>query len=407
MKKILLFAFGAWLMAIGKVAADNTLSVANVTIPQGGQATVTITCDFSTTFVGGQWDLELSEDGKLTPNMSEGKPVASFGFTSTDHSISSSQLKDGEQQLLPKYRFVFTSLSQAALPTSGTLMTIVLNASETATVGTIYNAKLSNIELGTSGNSKVNPADIAFTVTIDEPLETVTLDETDATIHNGTSGPVNVTVNRTIKAGEWSTICLPFDMTTQQVTAAFGNDVKLADFTSWSFEGTPENVTKITIGFTDVNRILKNHPYLIKVPADIESFNVYNVQLFKANATNSVVIYDDDDNQYIGSMVGVRKTGTVTNNHIFLSNNKFYYSNGSTNIKAYRATFNFGNIVLNEVNASRIVMSFGDDATDIGDAARLTNSEDVNSKLFNLSGQRVDTPKKGIYVKGGKKVIMK
>ena len=94
---------------------------------------------------------------------------------------------------------------------------------------------------------------------------------------------------------------------------------------------------------------------------------------------------------------------------MFLSGNQLWYSKGSTDIKAFRGYFRFGNVVLAAYNTGsnvRVILNF-DDATGIGDAARLTNSEEVNSEVFNLSGQRVDTPKKGIYVKGGKKVIMK
>jgi hypothetical protein len=43
-------------------------------------------------------------------------------------------------------------------------------------------------------------------------------------------------VIRSIKAGDWSTICLPFAMSEAQCQAAFGDDVELANFSSWSSE---------------------------------------------------------------------------------------------------------------------------------------------------------------------------
>ena len=326
MKKTLLVGLCAWLLAIGKASAVDVLTVENVTIPKGGQATMEIGCNLSVTYVGGQWDVELPDDGKVTPIMSGGKPVATFGFTGTDHSISSSQLKDAQENLLQKYRFVFTSMSKADLPTSGVLMRIVLNASDDAEVGTEYDVKLSNIELGTANSDKSNIGDVAFKITIGEPLPSVTLNETSDTPPAASEGAVNVTVNRTINAGEWSTICLPFDMDEDQVKAAFGDDVELADFTSWSFEGTATNVEKITIGFTDVTEIEKNHPYIIKVSSGITSFTVKNVTIEPTTGDDIPSVdctYKKSKTNYDGSMYGYYAYGDIDDHEIFLSENKF------------------------------------------------------------------------------------
>ena len=410
MKKTLLLGLCAWLLAIGKVSADaDVLTVGNVTIPKGGQATMEIVCSLSKTYVGGQWDVELPDDGKVTPIMSGGKPVATFGFTGTDHSISSSQLKDAQENLLQKYRFVFTSMSKAELPTSGVLMRIVLNASDNAEIGAEYNVKLSNIELGTANSEKSNISDVTFKITIGNPLETVTLYENSTTTPAASSGPVNVTVNRTINANEWSTICLPFDMSEEQVKEAFGEDVQLADFTSWSFEGTVDNVEKITIGFTDVTAIVKNHPYIIKVSEGITSFAMKNVEIDPVDEPFNDVDYEvgtgRNKKTYNGHMYGTYAKGATYENDIFLSDNQFWYSNGNTIIKAFRATFSFESIILNEVNANRIIISFDDNVTTAikGNVSKTTD----DGKYYNLGGQQVNEPKKGIYVKDGKKVIIK
>lgn len=407
MKKTIIFGLCVWLLAIGKAAADNTLSVANVTVPRGGQATIEIVCSFSTAYVGGQLDLELPDDGKVTPIMLDGKPVASFGFTNTDHSISSSQLKNTSEELLPKYRFIFTSMSSSALPSSGTLMRIVLNASETATEGNEYNVKLSGIELGTANSDKTNITEVAFTITIGSARPKVTLYETSTVNPTNSDGAVDVTVNRTIKANEWSTICLPFDMTETQIKEVFGSDVQLADFDSWSFEGTVANVETIKIVFSDVTAIDKNHPYIIKVSEDIENFIVHNATITNGSVTITKNYADENYDDHQGQMIGTRKAGTVANKSLFLANNKFYYSNGSTNIKAFRATFNFGDIVLNDLSSSRITMSFNDNESNSETTAIKSINTFNNGMVYNLNGQQVKNPANGIYVKDGKKVIIK
>jgi len=50
-------------------------------------------------------------------------------------------------------------------------------------------------------------------------------------------------------------------------------------------------------------------------------------------------------------------------------------------------------------------LGFGGDVTGI--SATLVNSEKVNSEIFNLQGQRVAQPAKGLYIANGKKVIIK
>ncbi|MBR1665556.1 MAG: hypothetical protein IJ699_04950, partial [Bacteroidaceae bacterium] len=47
----------------------------------------------------------------------------------------------------------------------------------------------------------------------------------------------------------------------------------------------------------------------------------------------------------------------------------------------------------------------GSDATGIGTA--LMNKEAMNSEVYNLQGQRVAAPTKGLYIVNGKKAIVK
>lgn len=403
MKRIVLLCLGVWLLAIGKTIATNTVTVGSVEVPRGGQATMEITYSIDDAYEGYQLQLQMEDGSKVHPVMLGGKPVMTIDYAT--HSLTCSNPSEN------LYNAVCVSLEDGPgkiLASSGTLMSVVLEADADAT-GT-YNATLKGIKFAKTGNVEVNLANVEITITIVDPLPLVTLNETDASICNASNGQVDVVVNRNIKANEWNTICLPFDMSEHQVKAVFGNNVRLADFTSWNFEGTPTNVTKINIVFSDVTSILRNHPYIIKVEEDITTFKVYNVEVFKGSASNSNVYnyYDEDeeeDFQYTGTMTGVRKTGTVANNSIFLANNKFYYSTGSTNIKAYRATFNFGNIVLSDPSPSRITMSFDEPSSET------TGIKDVkvvrSDKVYNLSGQQVKNPAKGIYVKDGKKVIIK
>ncbi len=63
--------------------------------------------------------------------------------------------------------------------------------------------------------------------------------------------------NRTFKAGKWNTICLPFSLTQEQLTATFGADVELREFTG---------VIADVMQFTPVadTRLVAGVPYLLK-----------------------------------------------------------------------------------------------------------------------------------------------
>ena len=92
------------------------------------------------------------------------------------------------------------------------------------------------------------------------------LDE-NSTVAPTAQTSVNVKVKRTIKANEWSTLCLPFDMTEAQVKTVFGNDVQLKEFISYDVTKEGNNVTGITINFEDADLsdgFYGNYPYIIK-----------------------------------------------------------------------------------------------------------------------------------------------
>ena len=401
MKRLLFIGLCAWLISMGRAAADNTLSVADITIPKGGQAEMVITCSFDVEFVGGQLDIELPDNGLVTPTMDGTKPVFSLGFTGTDHSLANSTVSAN------KYRTVCASLTNAAMPTSGALMSMTLNVSADATVGDSYEAHLTGIEFGTHNSTKYNPVDVTFHITVGEPLVQVALSENDDAAPAASTGAVDVTMTRNIKAGEWSTICLPFDMTAAQVKEAFGSDVQLADFTGWSYEMVGDDVTSISIQFTSVNAIAKHRPYVIKVEHNITSFKVCNVVIYTTTKNIQKAVLDNDGD-YTGKLIGKYKTGTVPENNLFLSGNKFWYSTGATPIKAYRATFNFDEIVLSEASnaASRISMSYDDETTSVKES-KSSRIEGLKS-CYNLKGQRVEKPvKKGVYIRDGKKVVIK
>ena len=246
-------------------------------------------------------------------------------------------------------------------------------------------------------------ADVPFKVIV---TDRITLDENSTTAPIARTG-VNVKVNRTIKAGEWSTICLPFTMTKSQAETVFGSDVTVKTFTGYT--ATIDELTlipsAIVMNFADYNlsalKPLKaGNPYLIKTSKDISSFELDGVNV---SSTTSDVSVKETNYELDGKFKGVLAKTTVPDKGLFISGNKFYYSTGKTNIKAFRGWFELQAIIDSPVSFdARIDFNF-DETTGIKEVHGSANVEGT----YDLQGRKVEEPVKGLYIVNGRKVVKK
>ena len=255
--------------------------------------------------------------------------------------------------------------------------------------------------------------DITFTVNV-VAAHTIVLDEESTVAPEAATG-VNVRVKRTIKANSWSTICLPFAMTETQVKAAFGDDVKLGDFDGVTTEeDTDENVIGIQIKFNPATAIEANHPYVIKVSNAISEFTVEGIDIdpsielsikkdeYRTGSGTKKDPYVYHYNKFVGTY---ENNTEVTELALFLSGNKFWYSNGTTKMKAFRAYFDFYDVLSEVENATaRISFNFEDDTTGI---TEVHGSNKGAEGTYDLQGRKIEEPIKGLYIVNGRKVVKK
>lgn len=399
MKNYLLYIILFSLTNIWHASASNKLSVTNTVIPQGCEAMLSIECLFETEFTAYQLELELPEGLYLVAG-ENGKAWCKNGFDNTDHSIVPTTISEG------KYRFVCTSFTKSPLPMSGKLLYVKVRGSSDLSINDNFEGKVTNIEFTSlSGMVPTTLDDVNFMLTIGEPQDSrVVLDETSTTALNATTD-VDVRVIRTIKANQWSTICLPFAMTEAQVKTTFGDDVELGDFTGWKATSynDDDDPTSITVSFTNVSAIEANHPYIIKVSSAITEFNVDGVSICPED--NPIKELGKVSKKTYGSFTGSYVPTTIDEECLFLNENKFWYSTGKTKMKGFRAYFYFQGVLAsyNEEASTRIAMSF--------DNSGITGIQDLNSvteeHFYDLQGRRVEKPIKGMYVTKGKKAIIK
>lgn len=405
MKKIFML-LTALVAYCGGAMADG-LEVQDVNISQGGEATLEIALENPVTeFAAFQFNVELA-DGITVATNDKGKFVYEKGARlDEEFSLSLSQ----PDALVNTYRVLgYYTETQPIPSTTGAVVKITIKADAALAVGTTHVCKLSAINLTETNETKHTPDDITFNVKITEKTYTI-LDETSTTAPVASGGPVDIQVKRTIKANEWSTLVLPFDMTEAQLKEALGSDVKLVEFEDYEAEYTGDDVTGLTVNFvaTDLTEgFYGNYPYLVKTSKDITEFIVTST--IDPDEEGAVVEYDNGKSgkqrKVLGSLIGTYHAGdAIPNNGLFLSGNKFWYSAGATKIKAFRAYFML-NEVLSGVAEAKVRFMVDEDAA----AIEGITPDMENGVWYTLDGRQLNgkPTEKGVYIVDGKKVLIK
>lgn len=377
MKKFIftLFAFFgvAGAMTAQKVSVDNVEAVPGETV----KATLNISCP-ADTYTGMQVRLQFPAEG-----FSVAEADALTGWKgSIEYSMKEGLLK-------------YAAAASSAF--SSTAIDVEFTVGSDVAVGE-YDVTV-NGQLEGSGVDDALLSETTFKVIV-VGAHLVTLSE-DATEAPEAATAVNVKVERTIAAGTWSTIVLPFEMNANQVKAAFGDDAVIGDLKAWTSE-TDDNddVTGILVQFESVSAIEANHPYVIKVSEKVTEFTVEGVDITPEEEPSVEV----GKKKTLGSMTGTYVAGVnVPAEALFLNGGKFWYSKGSSKpMKAFRAYFEFFDVLAAYEEAeSRINITF-DDVTAIK-----SMKNNGNEDIYTLSGQRVQNAGKGVYIVNGKKVIKK
>ncbi len=197
----------------------------------------------------------------------------------------------------------------------------------------------------------------------------------------------NVTVSRAIKEG-FNTVVLPFDLTSAQVLAAFGQDTEVYAF---SDEQNTDGNVKVNFNKVVAGTISANVPVLVKATAasSVQEFNGVEVVAGEAK----------DEGNYF-DFVGVYNPTTVEADDWFIGNGALYKSAGTTNIKAFRAYLdNKGDAV-----EARIFIE-GVETTGI--EGLMKEESQKAGAVYDLQGRKVANPSRGLYIINGKKVIVK
>lgn len=226
------------------------------------------------------------------------------------------------------------------------------------------------------------------------PTSITLSDDANYDFSNFNNLSMNVTLTRTIAAGKWSTIVLPFDVAANEIATIFGEGASVAEM-----KGGDENIIKFSTTLTD-SKMKANQPYAIKVASDFSTKEITNRTIVATTPTQSATKWD---------FVGIYTNGNIPSDSYFFSGNKLWHATDNNNtIKPFRGYFTYtGANTANLAKSVPFVLDNGE-TTAIGtinaDGQMETKADGV---FYNIAGQRVTNPRKGLYIVNGKKVILK
>ena len=426
MKKFLLSLVA--LMAIGVSAwADDGVSVSPVEVRQGkpGVAQIYLNVDKSVDYVSFQIDVQLpngvtcdemtfkqkTDDGYVEATGPKGVQGAAISGENQFDVNSGYVTKEQPQQI----RFLSFGMGKSInYGENGSfhILDVPFNLDPSITAGNTLTAKVTDIHFAidtSEGTKDIVLPDVSFDIKVVEDV--VILDENSTELPEIAENQ-KVLVKRTIKANEWGTLCLPFEMTKEQVYEIFGEDVKLAYLNSdngYSIEKDGDNVTKIDINFISDDlseNFTANYPYIIKTTKDISEFEL--TASISPDDVKESWSKGKGASKYSIEFIGTYQANTtVPANNLFLSGGNFYYSTGATKMKAFRAYFNVLHILSDLSAGVKMQINVDGKPTSINDIDFVTTPEGV----FTIDGKKMnnDVTKlpKGVYIIDGKKVAIK
>ena len=205
---------------------------------------------------------------------------------------------------------------------------------------------------------------------------------------------VNVALSRNFSTAYWNTICLPFNFDKSEIDAIFGEGTDLKAFDRQ--EGN-------TLYFKDAESIVSGQPYLLKPATDQSLLMIVDAELDGMSGPGSV--------SGTGSVVfngTFNATRLLDTDVFFNTENKLTRPDTAIEnanlLKGFRAYFSG---ILGDVASAQV--SFDDVVTSIDS---VDGGTQLNAgKVYTIDGQYIGTTtaglKKGIYIVGNKKVVVK
>ena len=235
------------------------------------------------------------------------------------------------------------------------------------------------------------------------PLKTYTIDETktDNLIENYRNA--NVTIKRSLSASHWNTLCLPFNLSSEEVKKYFGEGTELREYRN--------EFSNYIATFVPAYSMKAGIPYIMKPGNDIvenPTFTGVSMVASPLDSNNNPLPVGDSK---VFQMKGIyNQTMLKTDKtELFLGDGNLFYYPVEGDIDActmdgMRAYF----IVPKNTDTNKLRANIDGSLTPL---THIFATEGSDAPVYNTMGQyagnSLNSLKRGIYIQNGKKVVVK
>ena len=198
-----------------------------------------------------------------------------------------------------------------------------------------------------------------------------------------------VTLKRTFQTG-YNTVCLPFDIDNETFKAKFGNDAEVYRFVDY-YENNIYFQKMTTPSLT------ANNAFVVKLttaPTEIVFENV-------TTSADGIQVTDNYGVKFMGSYNSHTDLDGAAGDYGIRPDGHIQKAGSGAFIRGFRAYLNTNN------TSGALQITFADETTGISETFGDINSLS-NEQWHTIDGQLITTPtKQGVYIKNGKKVVIK
>ena len=360
-KKIWLCMF-LCLVSQVKVQAEATLTVSDFSIEAGGRATITIDSDVALNeYCSFQFDVLLPEGitmpytmnpdeeeeqyGYYNEDEEEWIPAVESGICKSSHVLEYSAIKGG-------YRFVCYNSKFATFKTgSKNVLTLVLEASEEMVNG-VYSIAVGGKDVFIANeNSHIIPSSVSGTAIV-------------------TGSSQELSYQYSMSSAGWGTLMLPFDAEVPAGLTAY----VCATISNGMLELVPSTT------------LIANTPYVME--GEYGKYNFAGIPTMMKTSYNS------------GVLTGVYANTKISEGYVLQQLNgdvAFYRVDASDpiTVPAFRC-------YLNTPTESVPMLRLRGETTEIIDV-----NINMMKDLYNIQGEKIVVPERGVYIQGNRKIIIK
>lgn len=236
-------------------------------------------------------------------------------------------------------------------------------------------------------------------ILLDEENEAMTV-----TLSEDNAKNCNIKMRRALKKDDWNTICLPYSLTSDEISPLFGSGTKVETFSDLEYNSETNSYTMKFIAATEITA---GTPYFIKPSKDV-SGNIYDIKDRSITCTSETYVptgTSQTANNTTLTMQGEYNKRMITpfdvtesENIYVISGDKIYHVNSDVEMKGFRCYF----VAKGAFSNTKVIHSDGT-STDLRLIdAKATGDTDA---VYDLLGRKRDAQTKGLVIKNGIKVL--